>query len=180
MSSAYIGEIRIFGFTFAPRGWALCNGQIIPIQQNTALFSLLGTTYGGNGTTNFALPNFQGTVAVSQGSGPGLSQWVLGETTGTSTVTLLLAQMAAHNHSFNVTSSVGTQPTSNAAQLARGSKGGLQNAQSVLAYSGAAPNQAMHPTGVSVTGGNQPHNNLMPFRCLNFCIAIQGIFPPRN
>jgi microcystin-dependent protein len=180
MSSPFLAEIRVFACNFAPRGWALCNGQIIPIQQNTALFSLLGTTYGGNGTSNFALPNFQGNVAVSQGTGAGLSQWVLGEQNGVQSVTLLPTEMAQHNHSFNVTSSTGTQSTSNNAQPAVGTKGGFQNPQSVLTYSAAAPNQPMAPTALLPTGGSQPHNNMMPYLTLNFCIALQGIFPARN
>ncbi len=180
MSSAYIGEIRVFGFNFNPRGWAFCRGQLLAISSNTALFSILGTTYGGNGTTNFALPNFQSRVPVEQGQGPGLSQYVLGQQNGVENVTLLLTEMAAHNHTFNVTSATGTQQSSNNAQLARGFKGGFGSGSQAKVYSTAAPTQAMDPRGLGPVGGNQPHNNLMPYLALNFCIATQGIFPPRN
>jgi microcystin-dependent protein len=180
MSSAYIGEIRVFGFNFNPRGWQFCRGQLLAISSNTALFSILGTTYGGNGTTNFALPNFQSRVPVEQGSGAGLSQYVLGQQSGTESVTLLLTQMAQHNHTFNVTSTIGTQQSSNNAQLARGSKGSFSNPTVARVYSTAAPTQAMDARGLAPVGGNQPHNNIMPYLALNFCIATQGIFPPRN
>lgn len=180
MSSAYIGEIRVFGFNFAPRGWALCRGQLLAISSNTPLFSILGTTYGGNGTTNFALPNFQSTVPVEQGQGPGLSQYVLGEQTGTENVTLLLTQMALHNHTFNVTSANGTQQSSNNAQLARGFKGSFGAGTSAKVYSAATPNQQMSPSALGPAGGSQPHNNIMPYLALNFCIATQGTFPLRN
>jgi microcystin-dependent protein len=180
MSSAYIGEIRVFGFTFNPRGWAFCRGQLLAISSNTALFSILGTTYGGNGTTNFALPNFQSRVPIEQGTGPGLSQYVLGEQTGVENVTLLLTEMAMHNHTFNVTSALATQQSSNNAQLARGFKGGLGSGTSAKIYSTAVPAQAMDPRALGPTGGNQPHNNIMPYLALNFCICTQGIFPPRN
>jgi microcystin-dependent protein len=180
MSSAYIGEIRVFGFNFNPRGWQFCRGQLLAISSNTALFSILGTTYGGNGTTNFQLPNFQSRVPVAQGTGPGLSNWVLGQQDGVENVTLLLAQMAQHNHTFNVTSANGTQQSSNNAQLARGFKGNFTNATSAKVYSTVAPAQAMDSRGLGSTVGNQPHNNIMPYLALNFCIATQGIFPPRN
>jgi microcystin-dependent protein len=180
MSDPFVAEIRVFGFNFAPRGWAFCNGQLLPISQNTALFSLLGTTYGGNGTTNFGLPNFQSRVPMFYGQGPGLSLYSQGETGGSASVSLLLAEMAAHNHLFNVTSANGTQASAAGAQLARPFKGNLQSSNSAKLYSAAAPGQTMAATALSPTGGGQPHNNLMPYQTLNFCIALQGIFPPRS
>ncbi|HZD48919.1 MAG TPA: tail fiber protein [Silvibacterium sp.] len=179
MSDQFLAEIRIFPFSFAPYGWAFCNGQILPLSQNTALFSLLGTTYGGNGTSNFALPNLQGNAPMHPGQGPGLSSHILGETGGSATVTLLLTQMAAHTHSINCIDGarVGGQtgvPT-NAILVKTG--GTPTNAYTT---SGAPQNQTMAAAMVGPVGGNQPHNNLMPYLTLNFCIAMQGIYPPRS
>jgi microcystin-dependent protein len=174
MSDQFVAEIRIFPFNFAPTGWAFCNGQILPISQNTALFSLLGTTYGGNGTSNFALPNLQGSAPLQQGQGPGLSLYDLGETGGEQTVTLLQTQMPAHSHGVQASSAGGlSSPTSNA--WASGVKG---HPGSYAAAGGGNVN--MSGAGVSATGGNSPHNNMPPYLCLNFCIALQGIFPPRS
>ena len=179
MSDQFLAEIRIFPFSFAPQGWAFCNGQVLPIPQNTALFSLLGTTYGGNGTSNFALPNLQGNVPMHPGQGSGLSSHVLGETGGSTTVTLLQTQVPAHTHSINcvdggrVAGQVG-QPTN--AILVKAGTGGPANAYT----SGATQNQTMGPNMVGYTGGNQPHNNMMPYLTLNFCIALQGIYPTRG
>lgn len=182
MTEPYIGEIRIFGFNFAPRGWARCEGQLLPIAQNSALFSLLGTSYGGNGTTNFLLPDFRARAPVHAGSsaGPGLQQWVTGQAQGTSTVTLLLAQMAQHNHTFLATTNTATTTASANAQVARASKGTLLSSQNAKMYSTGTPTQSLSPTAISQAGGSQPHNNMMPYLGLNFCIALQGIFPPRS
>ncbi len=171
MSEPFIAEIRMFGFTFAPKGWADCNGQILSIAQNTALFSLLGTTYGGNGTSTFALPNLQNMIPVGMGQGPGLSQYVLGETSGTTNVTLLSNQMPQHNHSFGSNSgdADATNPASSVPARATGE----------TPFVAGAPNTALSTT-IGLVGGGQPHNNLMPYLSVRFCIALQGVFPARN
>ena len=179
MSDPFVGEIRIFGFDFAPRGWAFCNGQVLPITNNTALFSILGTTYGGNGRTTFALPNFQGRVPMAPAQGSGLSLRDLGEAEGSETATLLVSEMPAHNHTLNATSANGSQVTAQGAQLARGFKGNIQNSRIAKMYSNVAPATAMAPNALSTAGSGQPHNNMMPYLTLNFCIALQGVFPPR-
>jgi microcystin-dependent protein len=176
MSSPFVAEIRIFAGNFAPTGWALCNGQLMPISQNTALFSLLGTTYGGDGKSNFALPNLQGSAPMQQGQGPGLSLRDLGETSGEQTVTLLQSEIPAHLH--NVLAAPGgggnNDPTSNA--WASGAKG-LGN---LYSPSGTTSNVQMSPQALSISGGSQPHNNMMPYLGLTFIIALQGVFPPRG
>jgi microcystin-dependent protein len=168
----FLAEIRIFPFNFAPKGWAMCDGQILSIQQNTALFSLLGTTYGGDGRTNFALPNFQGVSPIHPGQGPGLSLRDLGETSGTETVTLLPSELPAHTHPANCNSGTGDQygPPGNF----WATDAGGNNEYNATATS------AMAPGAVGPVGGNQPHNNLQPYLVLNFCIALQGVFPPRS
>jgi len=174
MSDQFVAEIRIFPFNFAPKGWAFCDGQLLPISQNTALFSLLGTTYGGDGKSNFALPNMQGNTPMQQGQGPGLTLRDLGETAGEQTVTLLQTEMPAHSHTAlagggpNQLTPVGNAWTS-----------GQKGFGSFYAPSGAQ-NVQMSPQGTSIAGGNLPHNNMMPFLTLNFCIALQGVFPPRS
>jgi microcystin-dependent protein len=172
MSDQFLAEIRIFPLNFAPRGWAQCNGQILAISQNTALFSLLGTFYGGNGSTNFALPNFQGNVPVHQGTGVGLSQYQLGETGGSPTVILIANQTPAHNHTFSGDPTAKKELTNvaNAAPAGAGTP----------AYSTSAPNTPMAATMLVPIGGNQPHNNMQAYLTLNFCIATTGIFPARN
>ena len=180
MSSPFVAEIRIFGFNFAPTGWALCNGQLLPISQNTALFSLLGTFYGGDGKSTFALPNFEGSVPMNQGQGAGLSDRVLGETSGSQTVTLLTSEMPAHNHNFVGSSDSATTITSSGNQVANGFTGNFQGNVQAKMYSTANPNATMNFAAISVAGASLPHNNMMPFITLNFCIALQGIFPPRS
>ncbi len=183
MSDQFVAEIRMFAFNFAPQGWALCNGQIMPISQNTALFSLLGTTYGGNGTSNFALPNLQGSVPLHVGRnqpGPGLNVYDLGQQAGSDNVTLLPAEIPIHNHFPVVSSSNATTTVSSGNQLAKGFSGNLQKSSQDLFYSGAAPNTQMHPQALAPTGGNLPHNNDMPTLAMNYCIALQGNFPARN
>jgi microcystin-dependent protein len=174
MSSPFVAEIRIFGFNFAPRGWAFCNGQLMSISQNTALFSLLGTTYGGDGKSNFALPNLQGSAPMQQGQGPGLTLRDLGETGGEQTVTLLETEMPAHSHTAQGYPNAGGQgPTNNAWSDA--------NQRGISAYTpSSAQNAQMNPLALSVTGSSLPHNNMMPYLVLNFCIAMQGIYPPRS
>lgn len=176
MSNPFVAEIRIFAGNFAPKGWALCDGQLLPISQNTALFSLLGTTYGGNGTSNFALPNLQGCAPMQAGQGPGLSLRDLGETAGEQTVTLLQTEMPAHSHTAQgSTGSNQTTPVNNA--WASGAKLGGGN---LYFPSTPASNVQMNPFGTSISGGNLPHNNMMPFLGLTFIIALQGVFPARS
>lgn len=173
MADPFVAEIRIFPFNFAPQGWAFCDGQLLPISQNTALFSLLGTTYGGNGVSTFGLPNLQGRVAMQPGQGPGLSLRDLGEIGGSETVTLLQSEIPAHAHALNANSNPAdvVAPTSNRS-LARSSGG--------FAYHDTNANLTdLAPQALAVAGGSLPHNNLMPYLVLNFCIALQGVYPPR-
>jgi len=170
----FLGEIRIMPYNFAPVGWALCQGQILPIAQYTALFSLLGTTFGGNGTSNFGLPNFQGNVPVDAGQGPGLSNYPVGERGGETSVTLLANQMPAHSHPVMGLAGSGDSNTPvghGFAQVASG-RG------SANLYAQTSDGTTMVPTGA--TGGSQPHNNMAPYLALNFCIAMQGIYPTRS
>ena len=180
MSSPFLAEIRIFACNFAPTGWAQCNGQLLPLSQNTALFALLGTTYGGNGQTNFALPNLEGAVPVHHGQGPGLSLWDLGQSQGVDTVTLLTSEIPVHTHSAqaNTINATTADPTGNV--LARGNFNFQGSTGSVPLYSNTAPNTAMNFSALAVGGGDQPHNNLSPYLVNNYCIALQGIFPARN
>jgi microcystin-dependent protein len=180
MATPFVAEIRIFACNFAPRGWAFCNGQLMPISQNTALFSLLGTFYGGDGKSTFALPDLEGSVPIQQGQGPGLSDYVLGEQLCSETVTLIQTEMPAHGHSVNVTTSNGTVTAASGNQMGKGLTGGIQNPTNAKYYSTAAPNSFFNPmTALSIAGSSFPHNNLMPYLVLNFCIALQGIFPAR-
>jgi len=175
MSDPFLGEIRIFPFNFAPRGWLMCNGQILPISQYTAVFSLLGTTYGGNGTSNFALPNFQGYFPIGQGQGPGLTQRVLGEQSGEPTVTLLTTQIPQHNHVVNCAATGGAGNPSGAVFGA----GGRGKQPAYAAYAAGSAKQ-MASSAVAQTGSSQPHDNMMPYLTLNFCIAMQGVYPSRS
>jgi len=174
MADPFVAEIRIFPFNFAPRGWAWCDGQLLPLSQNTALFSLLGTTYGGNGKSNFALPDLQGRAPMHPGQGPGLSLHDLGETGGSETVSLLESEMPAHAHLVKVGTENGDVQTPNPTViLTRSSDGAAYNASN----SGLV---AMAPEIIAPAGGDQPHNNLMPYLTFYFCIALQGVFPPRG
>ena len=175
MANPFVAEIRIFAGNFAPKGWAQCNGQLMPISQNTALFSLLGTTYGGDGKSTFAIPNLQGSAPLQAGQGPGLSLRNLGEIGGEQNVTLLAAEMPSHAHGVQATTTSNqTTPTNNA--WASGQKG----FGNVYAASNPPTNVQMNPFGTSITGGNLPHNNMPPYLCLTFIIALQGVFPPRS
>ena len=178
----YIGEIRIFAINFAPRGWMPCEGQLLPISQNTALFALLGTTYGGNGRTNFALPNLQGRVALNPGQGPGLTTRYLGEQAGTATVTLLQNQMPTHNHPlfFTDAQAITNAPASDVMPAFNASLNfpGITKPVNTYAVPGVIVPFATQTMGV--TGGNMPHNNMQPYLVLNYFIAVQGIFPPRQ
>ncbi|KIL35592.1 hypothetical protein SD71_12640 [Cohnella kolymensis] len=169
----YLGEIRLFAGNFAPRGWALCNGQLMPISQNTALFSILGTQYGGNGTTNFALPDFRGRAPVHQGQGPGLTARTIGEMGGSSSVTLQATQIPSHTHVPNCQSAQGIADPTGAIWT---NSGGLRG----LAVYGPTPEVGMSPTAVQAAGGSQPHNNMQPSLGLNYIIALEGVFPPRS
>ncbi len=175
MSDQFLGEIRIFPFNFAPTGWAVCSGQLMPISQNTALFSLLGTYYGGDGRSTYALPNLQGNAPLNFGQGAGLSLYDLGEQGGEPNVTLLQTEMPAHSHGAMAYAGPGGQnpaPTMTWSEL-------TQRGQ--VAYTPSAPqNVQMNPLALSMAGGNQPHNNLPPYLTLNFCIALQGVFPARG
>lgn len=175
MTDPFLAEIRMFGGNFAPNGWALCNGQLMSISQNTALFALLGTAYGGDGRVTFGLPNLMGTAPMQQGQGAGLSARWLGETGGQPSVTVMTSQMPAHTHSPNAFDGSGdaTSPTDAiwaSAQLGR---------IGTNMYSDVAPNQPMNPMTIGITGGSQPHNNMPPYLCVSFIIALQGIFPQR-
>jgi microcystin-dependent protein len=169
----FVGEIRIFAGNFAPRGWALCNGQLMPISQNTALFSLLGTFYGGDGKSTFALPNLQGSAPMHFGQGPGLTDRSIGESAGEPAVTLIQSEIPAHGHTALGKDASGglPSPTGNV-------WGPLAGRTPPNLYSSAAPNTAMAPLGVA--GGGLPHNNMSPYLTLTFIIALQGVFPPRS
>ena len=166
MSTPFLGEIKIVSFNFAPKGWALCNGQLLPINQNQALFSLLGTTYGGNGQTTFALPNLQGRTPLHVGAG-----FILGQSSGEEVHTLISSEMPAHTHAAVASSNTAdqTSPANNYWAVSG----------SYTAYAGS-PNETMAPQAVGPAGGSQPHANLSPYLVLNFVIALQGIFPSRN
>lgn len=171
MADPFVAEIRIFPFNFAPTGWAFCDGQLMPLSQNTALFSLLGTTYGGDGKSNFALPDLQGRVPLQPGQGPGLSLYDLGQTGGAETATLLESEIPSHSHTLRASSLLGDTPVPTNNTLAR-----IPNAYQSNA-GGLVPMAAM---ALAPAGGSQPHNNLMPCLTLSFCIALQGVFPPRS
>ena len=176
MSSPFVAEIRIWACNFAPTGWAMCNGQLLPISQNTALFSLLGTFYGGDGKSTFALPDIQGGAAMHQGQGQGLSQRFLGQQGGEEFVTLLTSEMPIHAHTFGraLNGNGGSQtPTGSVWAQAPAGRGTAAN------YATPATG-TVNPNCMAITGGSLPHNNLQPYLTLNFCIALQGVFPPRN
>jgi microcystin-dependent protein len=168
----FVAEIRIMPFNFPPTGWAFCQGQLLPLSQNTALFSLLGTTYGGNGKSNFALPDLQGRAPMHPGQGPGLSLHDLGETGGSDTVTLLESEIPFHNHTMMAIADVGdtNQPTGNGFALSSGAS----------VYGTAGGNANFSDRMLTPTGGDQPHNNMQPYLTLNFVIALQGVYPPRT
>jgi microcystin-dependent protein len=172
MADPFVAEIRIFPFNFAPKGWAFCDGQILPLSQNTALFSLLGTTYGGDGKSNFALPNMQGNAPMHPGQGPGLSLHDLGEVGGSDTVSLLQSEIPSHSHAVNASGAEGTIGSPNDQLVASG--------VGVNMYTTSLNAASLNPNAVATAGGDQPHNNLQPYLTLNFNIALQGVFPPRS
>jgi microcystin-dependent protein len=168
----FVAEIRIFPFNFAPKGWAFCDGQILPLSQNTALFSLLGTTYGGDGKSNFALPNMQGNAPMHPGQGPGLSLHDLGETGGSDTVSLLESEIPSHSHAMMVSTQLALENSPIAQEAAQGDGINLYAAPGALV--------TMSDNALAPAGGDQPHNNMQPYLTLNFCIALQGVYPPRT
>jgi microcystin-dependent protein len=175
MSNQFLAEVRIFPLNFAPAGWAFCNGQLLPLAQNAALFSLLGTIYGGDGRVTFGLPNMQGRAPMHPGQGPGLSLHDLGEAAGSPTVTLLQTQMPLHGHPINSEARVNANKGAPSQTMAIA----VTNAGKPYQTSTTA-NTTMAPTTVMPNGNGQPHNNMMPYLTLNFCIALQGIFPQRG
>lgn len=172
MSEPFIGEIKIFAGNFAPRGWAFCQGQIVAISKNTALFSLLGTTYGGDGQTTFALPDLRGRAPMHYGQGPGLSNRSLGEVTGAESVTLLAAQIPAHGHQ--------PQASTAAVSAAYGPGSAPGTSTTTNFYGAGTPQVAIAPQAVDAAGGGQPHDNMAPYLAMSFIIALEGIFPSRN
>jgi microcystin-dependent protein len=173
MADPFVAEIRIFPFTFAPKGWAFCNGQLLPLSQNTALFSLLGTTYGGNGKSNFALPDLQGSVPVGVGQGDGLSDYFEGQTGGEETVTLLETEIPVHTHGMFGYNDFGNNPNPGNHALAN------YGTKTYLPAPVQSPQQ-MAFQSLAVAGGSFPHNNNQPYLTLQYCIAMQGVFPPRG
>ena len=174
MSTPFVAEIRILGCNFAPKGWAFCSGQLLPISQNTALFSLLGTTYGGDGRTTFALPNLQGSAPMQAGQGAGLSLRNLGEAGGAQSVTLIETEMPAHSHGAQGVAGAGGQGPAPTTTWSDANERGISTHTA-----SSAQNVTMSPQGLAISGGSQPHNNLMPYLTLNFCIALQGVYPAR-
>jgi microcystin-dependent protein len=183
MADPFVAEIRIFPFNFPPTGWATCDGQLLPLSQNTALFSLLGTTYGGNGKSNFALPNLNRAAPMHPGQGSGLSLHDLGEMSGSETVTLLQSEIPVHTHVPQVSTSAanGNNATGKVIGAARYDDGqGTTGQLSIFSANLTNPLVALAPTALALAGGDQPHNNMQPYLVLNFCIALQGVFPPRQ
>jgi microcystin-dependent protein len=172
MADPFVAEIRIFPFNFAPKGWAWCDGQLMPLSQNTALFSLLGTTYGGDGKSNFALPDLQGRAPMQPGQGPGLALHDLGETGGSESVTLLESETASHSHAVIVSTQLALENTPINQNAAAG--------DGVNLYAPAGALVAMAGQTLAPTGGDQPHNNRQPYLTFYFAIALQGVFPPRT
>lgn len=173
MAQPYVGEIRMFAGNFAPNGWLFCEGQLLPISENETLFQLIGTTYGGDGKSNFALPNLQGRAPMHPGQGPGLILHALGEVDGSETVTLLESEIPAHSHAMRCA----TQDNADVKQIT--------NTASFAPATGGTPYQpspdtSLAPQALLPAGGAAPHNNLMPYLTFNFCIALQGVFPPRS
>lgn len=175
MADPFLAEIRIFPFNFPPTGWAFCNGQLLPLSQNTALFALLGTVYGGDGKSTFALPDLRGSAAMHPGQGQGLSERVQGEVGGSETVTLLNSEMPLHTHSLSASPDPADLTAPGPTRLLAGSQGGNIYAPA----NPAPPLTSIAPQALTLAGGSQPHNNMQPYLTFNFCIALQGVFPPR-
>lgn len=180
MNEPYIGSIVLFAGNFAPRGWALCQGQLLSIAQNTALFSILGTTYGGNGQTTFALPNLQGQVPIQQGRALSGTTYELGEVGGTENVTLLTSQMPAHTHMEVCNSTADTANSADPSGCIFANTTDSRGGTAPNIYTNSPANATMAPTSLSVAGGSQPHNNMQPYLAMNYIIALVGLFPSRN
>jgi microcystin-dependent protein len=181
MQDPYVGQITLYPYNFAPRGWAMCQGQLLPISQNSALFSLIGTVFGGNGISNFALPDLRGRVPVGIGQPPGGSAYGMGEIGGIENVTLLNNEMPAHNHALNATTTQGTDNNPSNAILASPAVGRGGSGSSGQPYNpGTPPNTTLLPTSLAFAGNNLPHNNVQPSLVLTPCIALTGVFPARN
>lgn len=183
MSNPFLGELRIFAGNFNPRGWAFCRGQLLAISQYDALYALIGTTYGGDGQNTFGLPDLQGRIPVGQGQGSGLSAYVIGQASGSESVTLASTEMPAHNHSFSASTAKGDQPVPVAGSIVAGPDAGNPNTTATY-YVQPGPNpltpSTLAASTIGTAGGNQPHDNIMPSLCLNYIIALEGVFPSRN
>lgn len=173
----YLGEIRMFGGNFAPVGWALCQGQLMSISQYAALFSILGTTYGGDGISTFGLPDLQGRAPLHWGQGQGLSNYEIGAQVGVESVTLITNQMPAHTHAMSANSQPGTESKPNGAFLANSADASLNG---LTIYSAATSDTTLNPTSMTSAGGSQPHDNMQPYLAINYIIATEGLFPTRN
>jgi microcystin-dependent protein len=174
MTECYVGEVRPFGGNFAPVGWHLCDGSLLAISSYPVLYNLIGTTYGGNGTSTFGLPDLRGRAMIHQGQGPGLSTYIMGQQIGVENATVAVAQMAGHPHSFNATSQPGSTGTPGSTVLLAGSPAGH------LFYSATGPTTPLSPHAVSNAGGSQPHANRQPYLAITYIIALEGIYPPQN
>ena len=174
MANPFLGEIRAFPFNFAPKGWAFCDGQLLSIAQNTALFALLGTQFGGDGRSTFALPNLQGNVPLDFGQGPGLTFYNMGDSGGAPSITLLTSEMPAHGHNAHCNSAAGNKTKPNSSYWAKDAAGILSE------YATVPDGNQMSQQALGISGGSQPHNNMQPFLTLNFCIALQGVYPARS
>jgi microcystin-dependent protein len=173
MADPFVAEIRVMAFNFPPTGWASCDGQLLPISQNTALFSLLGTFYGGDGKSTFALPDLQDSVAMQQGQGPGLSQRFLGESCGVPFVSLLTSEMPLHSHTLNDSTKPATEASPGGQYVAKGAGVGMYDTN-------AQPTTNLDPQALAIAGGSLPHNNMQPYLTVQYCIALQGVFPARS
>lgn len=177
----FIGEVRLLPYTFAPQGWALCNGQLLPISSNAALYAIIGTLYGGNGKSTFALPNLQGRVVPGAGQGPALQQWNEGMAAGMDAVTLLTAEIPQHIHSINGLDVTGSESTPSEGDfLAQDKRGGQGGNIDYLVPGSTTPDKNLAPQALSLSGESQPHENRQPFLSVNFCIALQGLYPSRG
>jgi microcystin-dependent protein len=179
MGQPFVGEIRMAGFNFAPAGWALCDGQLVAIDQNPTLFNLIGTIYGGDGQSTFRLPDLQGRIPINQGQGPGLSFYSIGQLAGSETATLVAAQLPQHGHSLQANADAASSANPTGGYLARASIPSVPSG-GVPVYAPASAAAAMNPGAIARSGGSQPHDNMMPFQCITFIISLFGIFPTQN
>lgn len=177
MADPFLGEIRMFAGNFAPAGWALCNGRLLPISENDALYALLGTIYGGDGVTTFALPNLQGRVAVGLGTGPGLTTVNIGELAGVESVTLTANQLPSHTHSVQASTNVGTTDTPTATTVLSAAG---PSTTTLTPYATSGTLTAMSPASTTPAGNSLPHENMQPYLAINYIIALQGVFPSQN